>query len=103
MPEDVRQALDRAREDQREGKAPTTQAGEFFRKDAFHISDDAEVVALLPIGCRKVPGRVYPGRHGMDQIVFYETYGRLWEVSASVTIRANEPGAWRCQRRAFPC
>ncbi len=37
MPE--RKTLERARQDAREGKAPTTQAGEFVREEMEHIRD----------------------------------------------------------------
>src|SRR6476619_2939546 len=37
MPE--RRTLERARQDQREGKAPTTQAGEFVREEMDHIRE----------------------------------------------------------------
>jgi hypothetical protein len=39
MPDDDQQAMNRAREDQREGKAPTTQAGEFIREEMHHIRE----------------------------------------------------------------
>ena len=37
MPE--KKTLERAREDQREGKAPTTQAGEFVREEIEHVRE----------------------------------------------------------------
>jgi len=37
MPE--KQTIERAREDKREGKAPTTQAGEFVREEMHHIRE----------------------------------------------------------------
>lgn len=37
MPE--QETLNRAREDEREGKAPTTQAGEFVREEMHHIRE----------------------------------------------------------------
>src|SRR5438552_7178867 len=37
MPE--KKTIERAREDKREGKAPTTQAGEFVRKEMHHIRE----------------------------------------------------------------
>ena len=37
MPE--RETIERAREDQREGKAPSTQAGEFVREEMHHIRE----------------------------------------------------------------
>src|SRR5438046_8026061 len=37
MPE--KQTIERARQDKREGKAPTTQAGEFIREEIHHIRE----------------------------------------------------------------
>ena len=37
MPE--KETIERAREDKREGKAPTTQAGEFIREEMHHIRE----------------------------------------------------------------
>src|SRR5438876_1488988 len=37
MPE--KETIERARKDQREGKAPTTQAGEFVREEIHHIRE----------------------------------------------------------------
>src|SRR5438477_3622550 len=37
MPE--KETIERAREDQREGKAPTTQAGEFVREEMHHVRE----------------------------------------------------------------
>jgi Family of unknown function (DUF6496) len=39
MPEDDEQARERAREDEREGKSPSTQAGEFVREEMHHIRE----------------------------------------------------------------
>ena len=39
MPEDDAQAMRRARRDKREGKAPTTQAGEFVREEIDHVRE----------------------------------------------------------------
>jgi hypothetical protein len=39
MPTDDEQAMERAREDEREGKSPTTQAGEFVREEIEHVRE----------------------------------------------------------------
>ena len=39
MPEE--EAIERAREDEREGKSPSTQAGEFVREEMEHIREGA--------------------------------------------------------------
>ena len=42
MPE--KKAIERAREDAREGKAPTTQAGEFVREEMHHVREGKHAV-----------------------------------------------------------
>jgi hypothetical protein len=39
MPEDDEQAREKAREDEREGKSASTQAGEFVREEIHHIRE----------------------------------------------------------------
>ena len=43
MPE--KSTIERAREDEREGKAPTTQAGEFVREEFDHVREGKHGVA----------------------------------------------------------
>ncbi len=45
MPE--RRTLKRARKAKREGKAPTTQAGEFVREEMHHIREEIKVRATF--------------------------------------------------------
>lgn len=50
-------------------------------KRAFDIPDEAEVVALLAIGYAQEPDKPYPGRFGLDQLVFKERYGEAWPAN----------------------
>jgi hypothetical protein len=54
---DDQQALERAREDQREGKSPSTQAGEFVREEIDHVREGvhgaANVKQAIAIGLSK--------------------------------------------------
>jgi nitroreductase len=47
-------------------------------KREFGIPDDGEVVALLAIGRAAAPDKPYPGRFGLDRVVFTERYGKSW-------------------------
>ncbi|HVT79730.1 MAG TPA: nitroreductase family protein [Phycisphaerae bacterium] len=44
----------------------------------FDIPADAEVIALLALGKRRGPDKVYPGRYGLDHLVSRERYGQPW-------------------------
>src|SRR5207249_2983196 len=50
-------------------------------KREFAIPDEAEVVALLAIGCAKGDDKPYGGRFELDRIVFNERYGQPWKAS----------------------
>ena len=51
MPE--KRTIARARKDKREGKAPTTQAGEFVREEMEHIREVARRLGNTVTVCRK--------------------------------------------------
>ena len=48
MPE--KETIDRAREDAREGKSPSTQAGEFVREEMHHVREGKHGAALHQAG-----------------------------------------------------
>ena len=50
-------------------------------KREFSIPDEAEVVALLAIGCAAEPDKAYPGRFELERIVYSERYGDAWRES----------------------
>src|SRR5439155_815898 len=63
MPED--ETLERAREDEREGKSPSTQAGEFVREEMEHIREGAHGgagVRTCPERSRRIDIRCQSGR-----------------------------------------
>jgi nitroreductase len=47
-------------------------------KREFGVPDEAEVIALLAIGRVSQPDKAYPGRFGLDRVVFRERYGDAW-------------------------
>ncbi len=53
MPE--KETIERAQEDAREGKSPSTQAGEFVREEIHHVRDGKHGVRS-PAALNKVPG-----------------------------------------------
>jgi nitroreductase len=52
-------------------------------KREFGVPEEAEVVALLAIGRARPPDKAYPGRFGLDRIVFAERYGQAWKESGA--------------------
>lgn len=50
-------------------------------KREFNLPEEAEVCALLAIGRATQPDKVYPGRFGLDQIIYSERYGQKWNNS----------------------
>lgn len=55
MPE--KQTLERAKEDKREGKAPSTQAGEFVREEIEHVREGKHGARSTKTGDRYWPGK----------------------------------------------
>ena len=47
-------------------------------KEAFEISNEAEVVALLAIGRAKAPDKPYTGRFPLKDVAFQEKFGIPW-------------------------
>lgn len=48
-------------------------------KREFDVPEEAEVCALLAIGRAREPEKAYPGRFGLDRIVYSERYGEKWK------------------------
>ncbi len=72
MPE--KQTIQRAREDAREGKSPSTQAGEFVREEMHHIREGkhgaASTKQAIAIGlskARRAGVKLSPPRKGTSQ------------------------------------
>jgi nitroreductase len=47
-------------------------------KREFGIPEEGEVVALLAIGRARLPDKAYPGRFGVEDVVFLDHYGQPW-------------------------
>lgn len=52
-------------------------------KEEFGIPEEGEVVALLAIGKAAPPDKAYPGRFGLDKIVFQEHFGQTYQHAES--------------------
>src|ERR1044072_5861743 len=69
MPEE--EAIERAREDEREGKSPSTQAGEFVREEMEHIREGEhgarspeQAIAIGLSKARRAGGKLPPPKRG---------------------------------------
>jgi Family of unknown function (DUF6496) len=72
MPEE--EAIERAREDEREGKAPSTQAGEFVREEMEHIREGEhgarspeQAIAIGLSKARRAGVKLQPPKRGKDR------------------------------------
>src|SRR5258708_15390250 len=72
MPEE--EPIERAREDEREGKSPSTQAGEFVREEMEHIREGEhgarspeQAIAIGLSKARRVGGKVPPPKRGKQR------------------------------------
>jgi nitroreductase len=54
-------------------------------KREFGLPTESEVVCLLAIGKVKEPDKPYPGRLGLDRIVYSERYGEAWTGDSAAT------------------
>ena len=97
MPE--RETLERAREDKAEGKAPSTQAGEFIREEIHHIREGKHgarnAKQAIAIGSIKSPAR---GR----QITAAQTRLRFGENAAQHRARHARGTRWPSQNFRCP-
>ena len=73
MPEE--ETVERAREDEREGKAPSTQAGEFVREEMEHIREGEhgarspeQAIAIGLSKARRVGVKLPPPKRGKERI-----------------------------------
>src|ERR1700748_2868164 len=72
MPEE--ETIERAREDEREGKSPSTQAGEFVREEMEHIREGEhgarspeQAIAIGLSKARRAGGKVPPPKRGTQR------------------------------------
>ena len=98
MPE--KETLERAREDAREGKSPSTQAGEFVREEMHHIREGKHGVAstkqAIAIGiskARRAGVKLAPPRKGKSSSRTIEKAAKDYERGQSHSMR--KPAARR--------
>ena len=102
MPE--KQTLERAREDAREGKSPSTQAGEFVREEMHHIREGKHGAAspkqAIAIGlskARRAGVKLKPPRRGKTSASTRQKAARDYEEGQ--THSGRKPSARRSRAR----
>src|SRR5581483_10818311 len=106
MPE--KQTLERAREDAREGKSPSTQAGEFVREEMHHIREGKHGAAspkqAIAIGlskARRAGVKLKPPRRGKASASTRQKADRDYEKGQSHSRRKPSAGRSRARRQAL--
>jgi hypothetical protein len=100
MPE--RKTLDRARKDKREGKAPTTQAGEFVREEMEHIREGKhgarstkQAIAIGLSKARRAGVKLKPPKKGAASARTRKSASRAYRAGQSG--KTEKPSAKRSQ------
>ena len=106
MPE--KQTLERAREDAREGKSPSTQAGEFVREEIHHIREGKHGAAsprqAIAIGlskARRAGVKLKPPRGGKTSARTSQKATRDYEKGQSHSRRKISPRRSRARKKAL--
>jgi hypothetical protein len=106
MPE--KQTLERAREDAREGKSPSTQAGEFVREEMHHIREGKHGAAspkqAIAIGlskARRAGVKLQPPRRGKTSASTRQKATRDYEKGQSHSRRKTSPRRSRARKEAL--
>jgi hypothetical protein len=106
MPE--KETLERAREDAREGKSPSTQAGEFVREEMHHIREGKHGAAspqqAIAIGlskARRAGVRLAPPRKGRTSASTRQKAERDYERGQSHSRRKPSAKRSRARREAL--
>lgn len=106
MPE--KQTLERAREDAREGKSPSTQAGEFVREEMHHIREGKHGAAspkqAIAIGlskARRAGVKLTPPRRGKASASTRQKAARDYEKGQSHSMRKASPRRSRAGKQAL--
>ena len=94
MPEE--EAGERAREDEREGKSPSTQAGEFVREEMEHIREGEHGARIARAGYRH---RTVGGAAGWGKAASPETRQATNETPGETRPRE---GSFRSPQKGFP-
>jgi hypothetical protein len=106
MPE--RQTVERARKLKREGKAPTTQAGEFVREEIEHIREGKhgarsakQAIAIGLSKARRAGVKLKPPRKGQASARTRKTAERDYRAGRTQTKRRPSPSRSRASKRAL--
>jgi len=106
MPE--KQTLERAREDAREGKSPSTQAGEFVREEMHHIREGKHGAAspkqAIAIGlskARRAGVKLTPPRRGKASASTRQKAARDYDKGQSHSTRQASPRRSRARKQAL--
>jgi hypothetical protein len=106
MPE--RKTLERARRDKREGKAQTTQAGEFVREEIEHIREGKhgarstkQAIAIGLSKARRAGVKLKPPKKGQASARTRKSAARAYRAGQSGTRRKPSPKRSRAILRAL--
>jgi len=106
MPE--RKTLERARQAKREGKAPTTQAGEFVREEMEHIREGKhgarstkQAIAIGLSKARRAGVELKPPKKGQASARTRKSAGRAYRAGQSGTRRKPSAKRSRATLRAL--
>lgn len=106
MPE--KETLDRARRDKRQGKAPSTQAGEFVREEMHHIREGKhgarstkQAIAIGLSKARRAGVNLKPPRKGSTSTETRQSAERDCEQGQSSSTERPSPKRSRAMRRAL--
>ena len=106
MPE--RKTLERARQAKREGKAPTTQAGEFVREEMEHIREGKhgarstkQAIAIGLSKARRAGVKLKPPKKGQAPARTRKNAGRAYRAGQSGTRRKPSAKRSRATLRAL--
>jgi hypothetical protein len=106
MPE--RKTLERARQDKREGKAPTTQAGEFVREEIHHIREGKhgarstkQAIAIGLSKARRSGVKLKPPKRGQTSARTRASAARAYRAGQSGRRRKTSTKRAKATRRAL--
>jgi hypothetical protein len=106
MPE--RQTIERARKAKREGKAPTTQAGEFVREEIEHIREGKhgarstkQAIAIGLSKARRAGVKLPPPKKGSTSAQTRKSAERAYRAGQSGRRQRPSPKRSRATRRAL--
>ena len=106
MPE--RETIERAEQDRREGKAPTTQAGEFVREEIHHIREGKhgarstkQAIAIGLSKARKAGVKLPPPRRGTVPTRTRKSAEHAYKQAQRGTRKRSSPKRGRATLRAL--